>query len=41
MVEQQASLLAYVDSFAVLGYLALFSVPLVMMFSGWGTGGRR
>ncbi len=36
MVEQQASLLAYVDSFAVLGYLALFSMPLVMMFQRVG-----
>jgi DHA2 family multidrug resistance protein len=32
MVEQQASLLAYADNFAVLGYLALFSMPLVLLF---------
>ena len=32
MVEQQASLLAYTDNFAVLGYLALFSMPLVLLF---------
>ncbi|HVT97373.1 MAG TPA: DHA2 family efflux MFS transporter permease subunit, partial [Acidobacteriaceae bacterium] len=32
MVEQQASLLAYADNFAMLGYLALFSMPLVLLF---------
>jgi MFS transporter, DHA2 family, multidrug resistance protein len=32
MAGQQASLLAYTDNFAVLGYLALFSVPLVLLF---------
>ncbi len=32
MVGQQASLMAYSDNFAVLGYLALFSVPLVLLF---------
>lgn len=32
MVEQQASLLAYADDFAVLGYLTLFSMPLVLLF---------
>ena len=36
MVEQQASLLAYSDDFAVLGYLTLFSVPLVLMFQRVG-----
>ncbi len=40
MVEQQASLLAYTDSFAVLGYLALFSMPLVMLLKE-PVGGRR
>jgi DHA2 family multidrug resistance protein len=32
MVEQQASLLAYADNFRLLGYLALLSIPLVLMF---------
>jgi DHA2 family multidrug resistance protein len=32
MAGQQASLQAYTDNFAVLGYLALCSVPLVLMF---------
>jgi hypothetical protein len=36
MVAQQASLLAYSDSFALLGYLALFSTPLVLMFQRVG-----
>jgi hypothetical protein len=36
MVGQQASLMAYMDNFAVLGYLALFSVPLVLMFQRVG-----
>ena len=35
-VGQQASLMAYSDNFAVLGYLALFSVPLVMLFQRVG-----
>jgi len=36
MVEQQSSLLAYADNFAVLGYLALFSAPLVLLFQRVG-----
>jgi DHA2 family multidrug resistance protein len=32
MVQQQASLLAYADSFTVLGYLALVAMPMVLMF---------
>jgi DHA2 family multidrug resistance protein len=36
MVGQQASLMAYMDNFAVLGYLALFSVPLVLLFQRVG-----
>ena len=32
ILQQQASLLAYVDNFRFLGYLALFCVPLVLLF---------
>ncbi len=32
MVEQQASLLAYSDSFSLLGWLALLAMPLVLLF---------
>ena len=32
MVQQQASLLAYADSFTVLGYLALIAMPMVLFF---------
>jgi DHA2 family multidrug resistance protein len=32
MVEQQASLLAYSDSFSLLGWLALLAIPLAMLF---------
>ncbi|MGC2298374.1 MAG: DHA2 family efflux MFS transporter permease subunit [Acidobacteriaceae bacterium] len=32
MVEQQASLLAYVDNFRLLGYLSLLAMPLVLLF---------
>jgi len=41
MTQQQASLLAYSDNFAVLGYLALVSAPLVMMFQRVGKTGSR
>ena len=32
MVEQQAALLAYVDNFSLMGWLALLSAPLVLLF---------
>jgi DHA2 family multidrug resistance protein len=32
LVQQQASLLAYVDNFRLLGYLSLLSMPLVLFF---------
>ena len=32
MVQQQASLLAYVDNFRLLGYLALLCMPLALLF---------
>src|SRR5581483_4837101 len=32
MVGQQASLMAYSDNFAVLGYLSLVSIPVVLFF---------
>jgi len=35
-LEQQASLMAYVDGFRLLGYLALICVPLVLLFQGVG-----
>jgi hypothetical protein len=31
-VGQQASLLAYTDNFSILGYLALLSIPVVLLF---------
>jgi len=34
IVQQQASLLAYVDNFRLLGYLALVSIPLALLFHG-------
>jgi DHA2 family multidrug resistance protein len=33
-LQQQASLMAYVDAFKLLGYLALLSVPIVLLFQG-------
>ncbi len=36
MVEQQASLLAYVDNFRLMGYFALLSMPLVLFFQRVG-----
>jgi DHA2 family multidrug resistance protein len=33
-MQQQASLLAYIDNFRWLGYLALLCVPLVLLFHG-------
>jgi hypothetical protein len=32
MAQQQASLLAYTDNFSILGGLALFSIPVVLLF---------
>jgi DHA2 family multidrug resistance protein len=32
MMQQQASLMAYVDSFRLLGYLSLLCIPLVLLF---------
>ena len=32
MVQQQASLMAYVDSFRLLGYMSLLCVPVVLLF---------
>jgi DHA2 family multidrug resistance protein len=34
LVQHQASLFAYVDNFRLLGYLALFCVPLALLFGG-------
>jgi DHA2 family multidrug resistance protein len=34
MVRQQAALLAYVDNFRLLGYLALLCIPLALLFHG-------
>jgi MFS transporter, DHA2 family, multidrug resistance protein len=34
IVQQQASLLAYVDNFRLLGYLSLVCIPLAMFFRG-------
>ena len=34
MVQQQASLMAYVDSFRLLGYMSLLCVPVVLLFRG-------
>jgi len=36
MVQQQTSLLAYVDNFRLLGYLALLCIPLAICFRGVG-----
>ena len=33
-LQQQASLMAYVDGFRLLGYLALVCVPLILLFQG-------
>jgi DHA2 family multidrug resistance protein len=33
-MQRQASLLAYIDNFRWLGYLALLCVPLVLLFHG-------
>ncbi len=33
LVQQQAALLAYVDNFRFLGYMALFSIPIAVLFS--------
>ncbi|MFP5229097.1 MAG: DHA2 family efflux MFS transporter permease subunit [Acidobacteriota bacterium] len=41
VVEQQASLLSYADNFAVLGYLALLSAPLVLLFQRVGRSGEQ
>ena len=32
MMQQQASLMAYVDSFRLLGYLSLLCIPVVLLF---------
>lgn len=32
MAQQQAALLAYTDDFRMLGYLALFSIPVALTF---------
>ncbi len=32
MMQQQASLMAYVDAFRLLGYLSLLCIPLVLLF---------
>jgi DHA2 family multidrug resistance protein len=34
MVQQQASLLAYVDNFRLLGFLSLGCIPIVLLFQG-------
>ena len=33
-LQQQASLMAYVDGFRLLGYLALLCVPFILLFQG-------
>jgi DHA2 family multidrug resistance protein len=33
-LQQQASLMAYVDSFRLIGYLSLLCVPLILLFQG-------
>jgi len=32
MMQQQSSLMAYVDGFRLLGYLSLACIPLVLLF---------
>jgi DHA2 family multidrug resistance protein len=34
MVQQQASLLAYVDNFRLLGFMSLLCIPIVLLFQG-------
>lgn len=34
LLQQQGSLLAYVDNFRLLGYLSLFCIPVVLFFQG-------
>jgi MFS transporter, DHA2 family, multidrug resistance protein len=40
-LQQQASLMAYVDSFRLLGYLALLCVPIILLFQGVRKRGGR
>lgn len=34
LLQQQASLLAYIDNFRLLGYLSLICIPIVLLFQG-------